>query len=79
AIAVAHTLAKRLAQGASERDQLRRWPVEEIEAYSQSGLWAINVPRAFGGAEVSYATLAEVIAIISAADPSLGQITQNHL
>ncbi|MGC8165207.1 SfnB family sulfur acquisition oxidoreductase, partial [Salmonella enterica] len=28
AIAVAHTLAKRLAQGASERDQLRRWPVE---------------------------------------------------
>lgn len=79
AIAVAHALAPRLAQGASERDQLRRWPVEEIEAYSQSGLWAINVPRAFGGAEVSYATLAEVIAIISAADPSLGQITQNHL
>jgi SfnB family sulfur acquisition oxidoreductase len=79
AIAVAHALAQRLAEGASERDRLRRWPVEEIEAYSQSGLWAINVPRAFGGAEVSYATLAEVIAIIAAADPSLAQITQNHL
>ncbi|BEP57214.1 hypothetical protein GmRootV118_44580 [Variovorax sp. V118] len=79
AIAVAHALAARLIVGASERDRLRRWPVEEIDAYSQSGLWAINVPKAFGGADVSYATLAEVIAIISAADPSLGQITQNHL
>ncbi|MGN8079282.1 SfnB family sulfur acquisition oxidoreductase [Variovorax sp. 22077] len=79
AIAVAHALAAQLIVGASERDRLRRWPVEEIDAYSQSGLWAINVPKAFGGAEVSYATLAEVIAIISAADPSLGQITQNHL
>ncbi|WP_445289253.1 SfnB family sulfur acquisition oxidoreductase [Variovorax atrisoli] len=79
AIAVAHQLAARLIVGASERDRLRRWPVEEIDAYSQSGLWAINVPKAFGGAEVSYATLAEVIAIISASDPSLGQITQNHL
>ncbi|MPM48838.1 Dibenzothiophene desulfurization enzyme C [bioreactor metagenome] len=79
AIAVAHALAAQLAEGASERDRLRQWPVEQIDAYSQSGLWAINVPKAFGGADVSYATLAEVIAIISAADPSLGQITQNHL
>lgn len=79
AIAVAHEIAARIVTGASERDRLRLWPVEEIDAYSQSGLWAINVPKAYGGAEVSYATLAEVIAIISAADPSLGQITQNHL
>jgi SfnB family sulfur acquisition oxidoreductase len=37
------------------------------------------VPRAYGGAEVSFATVAEVIAIISEADPSIGQIPQNHL
>ena len=79
AIAVAHRLAERFREGAALRDRDRLWPVEEIDAYSQSGLWAINVPRAHGGAEVSYATLAEVIAIISAADPSIGQITQNHL
>jgi SfnB family sulfur acquisition oxidoreductase len=42
-------------------------------------LWSINVPKAFGGPEVSYAVLAKVIEIISAADPSLGQIPQNHL
>jgi SfnB family sulfur acquisition oxidoreductase len=79
AIEVASRLATDFARGAAERDRQRRWPVEEIEAFSQSGLWAINVPKKFGGAEVSYATLAKVIEIISRADPSLGQIPQNHL
>jgi SfnB family sulfur acquisition oxidoreductase len=37
------------------------------------------VPKKFGGPEVSYVTLSKVIEIISAADPSLGQIPQNHL
>src|SRR3954454_1486036 len=79
AIAVARQLAAEFAQGASERDRARRLPFAEIDAFSQSGLWAINVPRRFGGPEVSYVTLARVIAIIAAADPSIGQIPQNHL
>ena len=36
------------------------------------------MPKAYGGADVSIATLAEVIATISAADSSLGQLPQNH-
>jgi SfnB family sulfur acquisition oxidoreductase len=79
AIAVAERLAKLFAEGASERDLTRKWPVEELDAFSQSGLWSINVPKKFGGPEVSYVTLSKVIEIISAADPSLGQIPQNHL
>lgn len=79
AIAVATELAARFKQGASERDRHRVRPLAEIDAFSQSGLWAINVPRAHGGAELSYATLSRVISIISAADPSIGQIPQNHL
>jgi SfnB family sulfur acquisition oxidoreductase len=79
AIAVARRLAADFAQGAAERDRTRRWPVAELDAFSQSGLWSINVPKAFGGPELSYVTLSRVIAIISAADPSLGQIPQNHL
>lgn len=79
AIAVAERLAEQFAAGAAERDRIRRWPVEELDLFSQSGLWSINVPKAFGGPEVSYATLAKVIEIISAADPSIGQIPQNHL
>jgi SfnB family sulfur acquisition oxidoreductase len=79
AIEIAQRLAKQFAEGASERDLQRKWPVEELDAFSQSGLWSINVPKKFGGPEVSYATLAKVIETISAADPSLGQIPQNHL
>jgi SfnB family sulfur acquisition oxidoreductase len=79
AIDVATRLAKSFAEGASERDRTRRWPIEQLDQFSQSGLWSINVPKAFGGPEVSYVTLTKVIQIISAGDPSIGQIPQNHL
>lgn len=79
AIQVAQRLAEGFAREASIRDRERRLPLQELDEFSQSGLWGINVPRAFGGAEVSYVTVAEVIKIVSAADPSIGQIPQNHL
>ena len=78
AIATAHTLAQRLAKEAAVRDRERRLPHEEIEWFSQSGLWAITVPKAYGGAGVSFVTLTEVVKIVAAADPSLGQLPQNH-
>ena len=78
AIVAAHGLAADFAATAAERDRDRRLPRAEIDRFSQSGLWAITVPRAYGGAGVSAATLAEVTAIISAADGSIGQIPQNH-
>ncbi len=78
AIAVAHKVAAFLLEGDAERDRQRQVPVEVVDVFSNSGLWGITVPKEFGGAEVSYATLAEVITIISAADASLGQIPQNH-
>jgi len=79
AIEIAKKLAAEIAPGAALRDRDRIWPVKELDAFSQSGLWSINVPKAFGGPEVSYATLARVIEIVSAADSSIGQIAQNHL
>lgn len=79
AIEVAKKLAAEIAPGAAIRDRDRIWPVKELDAFSQSGLWSINVPKKFGGPEVSYATLARVIEIVSAADSSIGQIAQNHL
>ncbi len=78
AIAAAGDLAALFLTGATERDRDRRLPIEEIERFSQSGLWAITVPKEFGGAGVSNVTLAEVIATIAAADANLGQIPQNH-
>ncbi|MBD2410307.1 SfnB family sulfur acquisition oxidoreductase [Nostoc calcicola FACHB-389] len=79
AIAIAHELAADFVKEDSERDRDRRLPYEEVKKFSASGLWGITVPKEYGGAFVSHATLAEVIKIISEADSSLGQIPQNHL
>jgi SfnB family sulfur acquisition oxidoreductase len=78
ALAVARDLSQRLAEEAGLRDRERRLPRDEVEWFSQSGLWAITVPKAYGGAGVSFVTLAEVVKIVAAADPSLGQLPQNH-
>ena len=79
AIEVAKKLAEKFSEGAAFRDREGLLPLEELDLYSQSGLWGMNVPKRYGGAGVSYATLAEVIKIIAAADSSIAQITQNHL
>ncbi|MBV8098244.1 MAG: SfnB family sulfur acquisition oxidoreductase [Verrucomicrobia bacterium] len=78
ALAIAHELAAHFRPGASLRDSHRQLPFAEIEKYSVSGLWALTVPKKYGGPAVSIATLAEVTAIISEADSSIGQIPQNH-
>ncbi|MBE7244833.1 MAG: SfnB family sulfur acquisition oxidoreductase [Actinomycetospora chiangmaiensis] len=78
ALAVADTLAAGFAEAAVARDLERRLPFAEIERFTESGLWAITVPQAYGGPGLDSATVAQVIARISAADGSLGQIPQNH-
>ena len=78
AIEHATALATVFAQRASERDRHRILPWDELDQWSQSGLGAITVPHEFGGADVSYATLAAVFVILCKADPALGQIPQNH-
>jgi SfnB family sulfur acquisition oxidoreductase len=79
AIALARQFAARIATTAAARDREQRLPVTEIAEFTKSGLWTLNVPKEYGGPDLSYATIAEVIAIVSAADPSLGQLPQNHI
>lgn len=78
ALDIAEALAAQFKNNAIARDAERILPFEEIEAYSQSGLWAITVPKEYGGADVSSYTVAQVIALISGVDGSIGQIPQNH-
>jgi len=78
ALEIARRLASEFAIDAPRRDRERHLPSNEVETFSASGLWGINVPRAFGGADVSVGTIVDVFEIISAADSSLGQIPQNH-
>jgi len=79
AIEVAKRVAAEIAKEAAVRDRERRLPRAELDLYSSSGLWGITVPKEYGGAFVANRTLAEVVSIISEADPSIGQIPQNHL
>jgi SfnB family sulfur acquisition oxidoreductase len=78
AIAVAREVAARLLPGASARDRERTVPVTELDELSRSGLLGISVPRSFGGAGVCIETLVTVFQILSAADPAIGQLPQNH-
>jgi SfnB family sulfur acquisition oxidoreductase len=78
AVAVATRLAAEFKAGASARDRAGAVPWEEIEAITRSGLLAVQVPRAYGGAGANNTTLVQILQALSAADGSLGQIHQNH-
>ena len=78
AIEIAKKLAAEFAKEAAIRDAQRRLPYAEMDMYSNSGLMAMTVPKEYGGAGVSNVTLAECMRLIAEADPSIGQIPQNH-
>jgi SfnB family sulfur acquisition oxidoreductase len=78
AIAAARALADELRPGAADRDRAGGVPREALAALDRSGLIGITVPGAHGGAEVSHATLAEVVRLLAAADPAIAQGPQGH-
>lgn len=78
AVEVATALAAEFAPGAAERDRNRALPFAQMDRLSASGLLAITVPAAYGGADLPPSVVAEVIRIISAADPNIGQIPHSH-
>ncbi|NNJ18076.1 SfnB family sulfur acquisition oxidoreductase [Pseudomonas putida CSV86] len=79
AIQAAHELAAIARPQAGKRDQQRKLPWAEVEQFTRSGLGSISIPREYGGPGLSFAALAEVFRIVSAADPALGQIPQNQV
>ncbi|MFF0463862.1 SfnB family sulfur acquisition oxidoreductase [Streptomyces mexicanus] len=78
ALTVAAALAEEFRAGASARDAERRLPHAEVDKLSASGLLAVTVPAAHGGADVSALTLAEIFRLLASADGSLAQIPQSH-
>jgi SfnB family sulfur acquisition oxidoreductase len=75
---VVERLAEEFRKGAGQRDRERILPSREIKALTEAGFFGITVPRRYGGADVSALTVGEAFRILSAADPSIGQIPQNH-
>ncbi len=78
ALASARLLAAQFSKQASERDLHLRLPSDEVQQFSDSGLWAITLPASAGGPDLPVKTVTDITAEISAADGSLGQIPQNH-
>ena len=78
AIDIVSRLAKEFRREASRRDRERLLPTGEIDMLTREGFFGMSVPRAYGGADVSAATIADVFRMLGAADPSIAQIPQNH-
>ncbi|CAI0809778.1 SfnB family sulfur acquisition oxidoreductase [Serratia entomophila] len=78
ALEAARQVAIAAAPNAAQRDRQRQYPLQELALFSRLGLGGISIPREYGGPGLSFVTLAEVFRLISAVDPALGQIPQNH-
>lgn len=78
AVAVARDLAAELAIGSAERDADRLLPASEIDRLSSSGLLAITVPAAHGGADLPVSVVAEVFRLLATGDPSIAQVPHSH-
>ncbi|MET4925661.1 SfnB family sulfur acquisition oxidoreductase [Streptomyces sp. PSRA5] len=78
ALRTAAALADEFRPGAAGRDASRTLPRAELDRLSATGLLAVTVPAAYGGADVRAETLAEVFRLLATADPSLAQIPQSH-
>jgi alkylation response protein AidB-like acyl-CoA dehydrogenase len=78
ALEAACRIAEQIRPNSGARDKERRLPFEEIEWFSQSGLWGITVPKEYGGAGVSTATFTEVVAIVVAIDIGIARAAINE-
>ncbi len=78
AVRVAAEFSRDLAASASVRDRDRLQPLAELEAVSASGLLAITVPAAYGGADLPVRVVTEVIRLLAAGDPNVAQIPHSH-
>lgn len=78
ALHTAEHFARSIAVHAQKRDRDRILPWQEVEQFSQSGLWGITIPQEYGGAGISTVGLTQAVRTIAAADGNFGHIPQNH-
>ncbi|MEU7769405.1 acyl-CoA dehydrogenase family protein [Nocardia sp. NPDC049190] len=78
AFAVADRFVAEFGTGAAARDRDRTLPYLEIDRLAASGLLAVAVPAAYGGADLPPSAVAEVVRILAVADPNIAQIPHNH-
>jgi alkylation response protein AidB-like acyl-CoA dehydrogenase len=77
-LAVAGTVADRLAPDALERDRAGADPLAEIELLKESGLVTAIIPAAFGGGGAPWSQALAVVRRIAATDGSIAQLIGYH-
>lgn len=78
-VAAARDIRRAIAETASDRDRRAELPVEPVAMIRAAGIGAARVPRRYGGAELRFRDLVEIVVEIAAGDSSVGQIIQPHL
>ncbi|WP_280437218.1 SfnB family sulfur acquisition oxidoreductase [Nocardia carnea] len=76
--AVAARLAAEFAVGAAQRDAVRELPFAEVAKLAASGVLAVTVPAALGGADLPPSEVAEIVRLLATADPNIAQIPHSH-
>jgi SfnB family sulfur acquisition oxidoreductase len=71
-------LAAAFAEDAAARDRDRILPHTELRELARSGLLALTVPVEHDGPGLPASVVAEVLRLISRADPNIGQIPHSH-
>jgi alkylation response protein AidB-like acyl-CoA dehydrogenase len=69
---------REIAPGASDRDQAARFPSELIPRMADLGLFGINVPQAYGGAELDALCATIIIEEVARFDGALALIVASH-
>ncbi|MEX2540480.1 MAG: acyl-CoA dehydrogenase family protein [Trueperaceae bacterium] len=71
-------LRREVAPGARHRDESGEFPAELVRGLAELGLFGLQVPERFGGAELSTVTAAAIIEEIAAVDGSLCLTVASH-
>ncbi|HLZ74204.1 acyl-CoA dehydrogenase family protein [Phenylobacterium sp.] len=67
-VARASALVPRLREAQAEIDRLARIPDELVEAFEAAGIYALTIPKAYGGQECSVSTWREVVTELGRGD-----------
>jgi len=77
-LAAATTLGADLAKTFSERDLRRDFPREEMQKLRRSGLLASSVPAAWGGLDLSFEDIIEIVLKLAEGNPSVAHMYAEH-
>jgi alkylation response protein AidB-like acyl-CoA dehydrogenase len=78
AVAATRSVAAQIADIGKEAGQGRSRLFKQLDAVSRAGLFGISVPSDYGGADITNAVLAEIVALLAERDRCIGESVKSH-